>query len=68
VVLLVSCENLAHIAYSQIVYFVGSILIDIEDVSEAGRFMARAAMRQLLEPDKPPMQHLQVPIEHSGEQ
>ena len=37
------------------------IITEPEDVSYAGSFLAQAVMRQLLEPDAPLMQHLEVP-------
>ncbi len=43
------------------------ILVEIEDVSKAGRYMAQAAMQQLMEPDLPLMQHLEVPVESGGD-
>ncbi len=42
------------------------ILVEIEDVAAAGRYMAQAAMRQLLQQDLPLMQHLEVPVETDG--
>lgn len=42
-----------------------NILIEIEDVTRAGRYMAQAAIKQLLQPDLPRMQYLEVPSETS---
>ncbi|MCH2095422.1 MAG: LacI family transcriptional regulator [Rhodobacteraceae bacterium] len=43
--------------------FRNDILVEVEDVAKAGRYMAQAAMQQLLKPDLPKMQHLEVPVE-----
>ncbi len=39
------------------------ILVEIEDVADAGRYMAQAAIRQLLQPDLPLMQYLETPAD-----
>lgn len=39
-----------------------AILTVAEDVAQAGRFLARAAMQAIREPDAPPMQALEVPV------
>ena len=38
------------------------IMVEFEDVSGAGQFLAKAVMQLLLEPEKPPMQHLEIPV------
>ncbi|PSL17470.1 LacI family transcriptional regulator [Shimia abyssi] len=38
------------------------IIVEFEDVSHAGSFLAKAVMRQLLHPDQPLMQHLEIPV------
>ena len=40
-----------------------NIVVEFEDVSDAGRFLARAVLQLLLEPEKKPMQHLEVPAD-----
>jgi LacI family transcriptional regulator len=38
-----------------------NILVEMEDVGLAGRFLAKAAIQQLQDPDLPLMQHLEIP-------
>ena len=40
-----------------------NILVEFEDVGDAGRFLARAVKQQLLHPDRPLMQRLERPAE-----
>jgi LacI family transcriptional regulator len=42
-----------------------NIVVEFEDVSDAGRFLARAVLQLLLEPEKKPMQHLEIPVDRS---
>ena len=42
-----------------------NIVVEFEDVSDAGRFLAKAVLQLLLEPEKKPMQHLEIPIDQS---
>lgn len=42
------------------------IIVVPEDVSQAGRFLAHAAIQAINDPDKPPMQGLEVPGEKAG--
>ena len=39
------------------------IMVEFEDVSDAGRFLAKAVMQQLLKPGEKPMQFLNNPVE-----
>ncbi|RYG90792.1 LacI family DNA-binding transcriptional regulator [Loktanella sp. IMCC34160] len=40
-----------------------NMIVTTEHVGQAGQFLARAAMQAIREPDKPPMQGLEVPTE-----
>ncbi len=40
-----------------------NIVVEFEDVSDAGRFLAKAVLQLLLEPEKKPMQHLEIPVD-----
>lgn len=40
-------------------------LVKVDDVGEAGKFLAKAVLRQLREPDLPLMQHVEVPTDKS---
>jgi LacI family transcriptional regulator len=40
-----------------------NIIVELEDVGRAGRFLARAAMQQLQDPEMPLMQHLEIPTD-----
>ncbi|WP_293447149.1 LacI family transcriptional regulator [Planktotalea sp.] len=41
-----------------------NILVEMEDVGLAGRFLAKAAIQQLQDPDLPLMQHLEIPTDN----
>ncbi len=40
-----------------------NIIVELEDVGRAGRFLARAAMQQLQDPEMPLMKHLEIPTD-----
>ncbi|CUH44924.1 LacI family transcriptional regulator [Ruegeria atlantica] len=42
-----------------------NIVAEFEDVSDAGRFLAKAVLQLLLEPEKKPMQHLEIPVDRT---
>ncbi|OED50557.1 transcriptional regulator [Rhodobacteraceae bacterium (ex Bugula neritina AB1)] len=44
--------------------FRDEILVETEDVGKSGQFLAKAVMRQLIAPDEPLMQRLEIPSEH----
>ncbi|PYG27981.1 LacI family transcriptional regulator [Pelagimonas varians] len=42
-----------------------NIIVEMEDIGPAGRFLAKAAIQQLQDPDLPLMQHLEIPVDTS---
>ena len=42
-----------------------NVFVEQEDVGNAGDFLAKAVIRQLSDPDLPPLQHLEIPTKAS---
>ncbi|MEP2029671.1 MAG: LacI family transcriptional regulator [Paracoccaceae bacterium] len=42
-----------------------NIIVELEDVAAAGRHLAKAVVQKLREPDLPPLQYLEIPIDKS---
>lgn len=57
----IDIDVVAKEAIPFLAYFRNRIIVLTEDISQAGAFLAKAAIQAIREPDLPPMQQLQVP-------